>query len=80
MTDPSAGRDQDSANAKVNFNAPEHHLGANVIAYLLSGPLTFGGIGMLLDWWLDTSFLVVCGLLIGMALAFYVIWLRYGKQ
>lgn len=50
-----------------------------VLAYLTAGPITFGGIGWALDAWLGTQFLLVLGLLGGMGLAFYVIWLRYGK-
>lgn len=51
---------------------------ASVIAYLITGPAVFGGLGLLLDGWLGTGFLVVLGLLGGMALSLYVIWLRYG--
>lgn len=51
---------------------------ASVIAYLITGPALFGGLGVLLDRWLGTGFLVVLGLLGGMALSLYVIWLRYG--
>ena len=51
---------------------------ASVIAYLITGPVVFGGLGVLLDRWLGTSFIVVLGLLGGMALSLYVIWLRYG--
>lgn len=52
---------------------------AGAVAYLLSGPITFGGIGLALDAWLNTSFLIVIGLLFGMGVAFYIIWIRYGK-
>lgn len=61
-------------------SAKETSLGISVLAYLLSGPLTFGGIGWLLDTWLETGFLLLVGLLVGMALSIYVIWLRYGTQ
>lgn len=54
------------------------NLATSVIAYLLAGPATFGGIGWLLDTWLGTSFLIVVGLLAGMAMSLYVIVLRYG--
>lgn len=53
---------------------------ANVLAYLISGPATFAGMGWLLDRWLGTGFLVLIGMLGGMALSLYVIWLRYGTQ
>lgn len=52
----------------------------SILAYLLAGPLTFGLIGWGLDQWVGTSFLIIIGMLAGMALAFYVIWLRYGMQ
>lgn len=51
----------------------------SVISYLVAGPLTFGLMGWGADQLLGTSFLLVVGLLFGMGLAFYVIWLRYGR-
>ncbi|HEX6057138.1 MAG TPA: AtpZ/AtpI family protein [Intrasporangium sp.] len=51
---------------------------ATIVAYLITGPAVFGGLGMMLDRWIGTGFLVVLGLLGGMALSLYVIWLRYG--
>jgi F0F1-type ATP synthase assembly protein I len=51
----------------------------SVLSYLLAGPLAFGLIGWGLDTWWGTAFLGVVGLLFGMGLAFYVIWLRYGR-
>jgi hypothetical protein len=55
-------------------------LAASVIAYLITGPALFGGIGWLADRWLGTSFLVALGIVGGMAMSLYVIWLRYGTQ
>ncbi len=52
----------------------------NVVSYLISGPALFGGIGWGLDYWLRTSWLVVVGILGGMALSLYLIWFRYGTQ
>ncbi|QDO89675.1 AtpZ/AtpI family protein [Ornithinimicrobium ciconiae] len=60
--------------------AGQTHLATDVIAYLLAGPLLFGGAGYLLDHVLDITLFVVIGLLLGMALAMYVIWLRYGTS
>jgi hypothetical protein len=53
-------------------------LSATVISYLVTGPAVFGGLGHLADRWLGTSFLLPIGLLGGMAMSLYVIWLRYG--
>lgn len=55
-------------------------LGATVLAYLITGPVVFGGLGYGLDRLLGTGFLVVVGILAGMALSLYVIWLRYGTS
>lgn len=67
---------------------PEHtpgygaqtHLATDVIAYLIAGPLLFGGAGYFLDHWLNMTFFIVIGLLGGMALSMYIIWLRYGTS
>lgn len=49
------------------------------LAYLLTGPLVYGGLGWLADRWLGTEPLfVLVGILGGMALALYVVWVRYG--
>lgn len=60
--------------------AAQTNIATDVIAYLLAGPLLFGGAGLLLDRWLDLTFFVVIGLLAGMALSMYVIWNRYGTS
>ncbi len=49
-------------------------------AYLLSGPLVYGGIGWGLDSWLGTPFLLPVGLVVGMALSIYLVWFRYGTH
>ena len=54
-------------------------LGNAGIGYLLAGPLAFGGLGWLGDWLLDTRFLLPVGVVLGMVLSLYVIWLRYGR-
>jgi F0F1-type ATP synthase assembly protein I len=51
-----------------------------IVSYLLAGLLTFGGLGLLLDHLLGTSWLVLVGMLAGAALAFYLIWFRYGTR
>jgi hypothetical protein len=52
----------------------------NVVSYLISGPVMFGGIGWALDAWLGTRFFVPVGILGGMAVSLYLVWFRYGTQ
>ncbi len=54
-------------------------MGATVLAYLITGPLMFGGLGWLVDRWLNTTFCVYVGAVVGMGLSIYTIWLRYGS-
>lgn len=52
-----------------------------VLAYLITGPFLYGGLGWLLDRWLGTEpIFVLAGVLGGMALALYVVWVRYGTH
>jgi hypothetical protein len=50
------------------------------VAYLITGPFTFGGMGWLLDRWAGTGVLVPLGIVGGMALSLYLIWFRYGTH
>ncbi|WP_240339875.1 AtpZ/AtpI family protein [Nocardioides sp. SYSU D00038] len=45
--------------------------------YLVSGVFLYGLVGWLLDRWLDTSFLVVVGIVTGAALGTYQTWARF---
>jgi ATP synthase protein I len=47
-----------------------------IVGYLLAGMLIWGGAGWLADRWLGTEWLVLVGLMFGVALAFYVIYVR----
>ncbi len=52
-----------------------------VLAYLISGPALYGGLGWAADRWLGTSpVFVFVGIVGGMALALYVVWVRYGSH
>ncbi len=73
---PESFERSDSAAARVSAQS----LATSVTAYLISGPVVFGGAGWGLDHWLDTGFFILIGLLGGMALSLYVIWLRYGTD
>lgn len=50
----------------------------HAFGYLTSGVLFYGGIGWVLDAWLDTRFLVVVGILIGAGLGIYMTFARFG--
>jgi ATP synthase protein I len=52
-----------------------------VIGSLLSGVLVWGGVGWLLDRWLgfDGLFLPI-GMVAGMGLGIYVVYVRYGRD
>jgi F0F1-type ATP synthase assembly protein I len=52
----------------------------NIVSYLMAGLLGFGLPAWLLDQWLGTSWLTLVGLLVGMAVAMLVIWVRYGTD
>ena len=45
--------------------------------YLVGGAAFYGGVGWLLDRWLDTSFLLPMGLLFGIGLALYLVFKLY---
>jgi F0F1-type ATP synthase assembly protein I len=52
--------------------------GYRVLSYLLAGIAVYGGLGWLLDRWLDTSFLLPVGVVVGAACSIYLIIRRYG--
>lgn len=55
-------------------------MGSTVLAHLITGPLLFGGLGWLLDRWFGTEAFVAVGIIGGMGLSLYIIWLRYGTS
>lgn len=55
-------------------------MGSTVLAYLITGPVLFGGLGWLLDRALGLTLFVVVGILAGMTLSLYTVWLRYGTS
>lgn len=61
-------------------HAKSDQLASNVTAILISGPLVYTLIGWFADRWLDTKpWLTLTGLLLGMALSMYLVWIRYGN-
>lgn len=59
--------------------AGEAHIGVAVTSYLLAGPALFGGIAWLIGRALNLDWIVAIGVLAGLTLSMYVIWLRYGN-
>lgn len=55
-------------------------MGSTILAYLITGPILFGGLGWMLDRWLGVTGFIAVGILAGMALSLYIIWLRYGTS
>jgi ATP synthase protein I len=49
------------------------------VGYILAGLLVWGGVGLALDHWLGTNFLLLIGLLLGGAAGLYLVYVRYGK-
>jgi ATP synthase protein I len=60
--------------------ARDENAAFSIIGYLLSGLLFWGGVGLGLDKWLGTSFLLLSGLLVGAGSGIYLVWLRFGRE
>lgn len=78
--EPSEAQQAEQAEALRRFNTREQDSAWRAVAYLLTGPLVYGGLGWLADRWLGTSWLVGVGIVGGMALSLYLIWFRYGTE
>jgi F0F1-type ATP synthase assembly protein I len=71
---------EDKQERERQFNLRESNSAWMAVAYLITGPLIYGGLGALLDHWLGTTWLVGAGIVGGMALSLYLIWFRYGTH
>jgi ATP synthase protein I len=49
----------------------------HAVGYLVTGVAMYGLVGWLLDQWLDTSFLLPVGIVLGAALGVYLTWVRF---
>ena len=79
--DPAAEKSpEEKAEELREFNMREQDSAWKAVAYMLTGPLIYGGIGYLLDRWLGTTWIVGVGIVGGMALSLYLIWFRYGSH
>ena len=78
--EPSSGDRSDlEAGSGPSPSAQADAMGSTILAYLLTGPALFGGLAWLLSEWTGVTFFLPIGILVGMALSLYIIWLRYGK-
>ncbi|APH00837.1 AtpZ/AtpI family protein [Janibacter sp. FSL W8-0316] len=66
--------------SRPNPTAQADAMGSTVLAYLITGPLLFGAIGWGIDRWLGVTGFVAVGIVAGMGLSLYTIWLRYGTS
>lgn len=52
----------------------------SAIATLVGGPVTWGGIGWLLDRWLETDRVFTAGgVIVGFITSIYIVYVRYGR-
>ena len=79
-SEPSEASAEDKAEELRLFNTREQDSAWRAVAYMLTGPLIYGGLGALADHWLGTTWLVGVGIVGGMALSLYLIWFRYGTH
>lgn len=78
---PPSPEEEEAAKERLRAaNARAQDSAWRAFAYLLAGPLGYGGIGWLLDRWLGTSWIVGVGIVGGMAVSIYYIWFRYGTH
>jgi ATP synthase protein I len=52
----------------------------HAFGYVVSGVAFYGFAGWLADRWLDTSFLVAVGILVGAALGIYMTFVRFNQR
>ena len=53
-------------------------IGWGITGTMLSGILVWGGVGWLLDRWLETRFFILVGTILGLAVAIYLVVVKYG--
>jgi F0F1-type ATP synthase assembly protein I len=53
-------------------------MGWNITGTMLSGIIVWGGVGWLLDRWLETRIFTLVGTIFGLTVAIYLIVVKYG--
>jgi ATP synthase protein I len=54
--------------------------GLRVLSILISGMVFYGGLGWILDRWLQTSWCLPVGIIVGTAAGVYLVIARYGRS
>ncbi len=54
--------------------------GLRVVSILISGLAFYGGLGWLLDRWLQTSWMLPVGIIVGTVAGVYLVIARYGRS
>ncbi len=54
-------------------------MGWSITGTMLSGIIVWGGVGWLLDRWLETRFFILVGTILGLTVAIYLIVIKYGS-
>ncbi len=53
-------------------------MGWSITGTMLSGIIVWGGVGWLLDRWLETRIFILVGTILGLTVAIYLIVVKYG--
>ncbi|MFZ1385567.1 MAG: AtpZ/AtpI family protein [Propionicimonas sp.] len=54
--------------------------GLRIISILISGLLLYGGVGWVLDRWLQTSWWLPIGLIVGVIAGIYLVIMKFGRS
>ncbi len=70
---------QDQPGNKYGTGAGGFDQGIRVLAHLFSGFIFYGVVGWLLDRWLETSFLLPLGMVLGLGLGVFAVIAKFGR-
>lgn len=74
------GADHPDEESEKQGSAADHQMGVSLLSTMLAGPIMFGAIAWLLGRWWGVPWLPAVGIVAGMVLSIYIIWMRYGRQ
>lgn len=75
-----AERAQDEQDAGAGREPQGMNQGMQVLSYLVSGVLLYGGLGWLGDHYLGTGFLLPVGIVLGAGFGIYLVVKRFGAE